>query len=171
MIVQYAADVLFITEPILLCTTQLSIMSLLVHLTFQKSSILAFYQYSLLLLLQESPIYSVLLGRAHPGHLVTEHMALPFLSASTIIRFLDSCSWMRMTFSTPLTMKYPPGSMGHSFSLASSAGVLPISTQLEDRSMIGILKCSEGTVAGGYNELGYSYTPKWIQKSHPTCDM
>lgn len=32
-----------------------------------------------------------------------------------------------------------PGSNGHSFSLANSAGVFPVSTQLELRSIIGIL--------------------------------
>lgn len=41
-------------------------------------------------------------------HLVTEAPTAPFLSCSTIIRFLDSCSWIRMTFSWPFTMKYPP---------------------------------------------------------------
>lgn len=33
-----------------------------------------------------------------------------------------------------------PGSNGHSFSLANSAGVFPVSTQLELRSIIGILQ-------------------------------
>lgn len=33
-----------------------------------------------------------------------------------------------------------PGSKGHSFSLENSMGVLPVSTQLELRNIIGILK-------------------------------
>lgn len=37
--------------------------------------------------------------------LVTDAMMAPFLSCSTMMRFLLSCSWIRMTFSTPLTMK------------------------------------------------------------------
>jgi len=74
-------------------------------------------------------------------HLVTEQTTLPLrpTSVSTIMRFLDNCSWMRQTFSVPLTMKYPPGSMGHSFRRAISAGLFPCSTQLELRSMMGIL--------------------------------
>ena len=35
---------------------------------------------------------------------------LVLASSSMMTRFLESCSWMRMTFSTPLMMKYPPGS-------------------------------------------------------------
>ena len=46
--------------------------------------------------------------------------SLTLESKSTIIRFLESCSWIRMTFSTPLTTKYPPGSSGHSVSLDNS---------------------------------------------------
>lgn len=41
-------------------------------------------------------------------YLVTEAPTAPFLSWSTIIRFLDNCSWIRMTFSWPFTIKYPP---------------------------------------------------------------
>ena len=35
---------------------------------------------------------------------------LVLASSSIMTRFLDSCSCMSMTFSTPLMMKYPPGS-------------------------------------------------------------
>lgn len=38
------------------------------------------------------------------------------------------------------TSENVPGSNGHSFSLANSAGVFPVSTQLELRSIIGILQ-------------------------------
>lgn len=38
------------------------------------------------------------------------------------------------------TSENVPGSKGHSFSLANSAGVFPVSTQLELRSIIGILQ-------------------------------
>jgi len=42
----------------------------------------------------------------HPGsHLVTEHVGRPLASVSTMIRFLESCSWIRMTFSVPRMMK------------------------------------------------------------------
>lgn len=100
-------------------------------------------------------------------HLVTEAPTAPFLSWSTMIRFFDSCSWIRMTFSWPFTIKYPPekssqvksrsgdcedklkkfvvvflipGSSGHSLSFANSMGVFPVSTQLELRNIIGILQ-------------------------------
>jgi hypothetical protein len=54
------------------------------------------------------------------------------------MRFFESCSWTRMTFSVPLTMKYPPGSSGHSTMRASWASLRPVRTHLFDRSMIGI---------------------------------
>lgn len=38
-------------------------------------------------------------------YLVTEAPTAPFLSCSTMIRFFDSCSWIRMTFSWPFTIK------------------------------------------------------------------
>ena len=38
-------------------------------------------------------------------NLVTEHPIFPFLSASTIIRFFDNCSWIRITFSVPFAIK------------------------------------------------------------------
>ena len=53
--------------------------------------------------------------------------------------FFDNCSWIRITFSVPRMMKYPPGSIGHSFSWAISADVFPAKIQLELRSIIGIL--------------------------------
>lgn len=42
-----------------------------------------------------------------------------------------------MTFSVPLTTKYPPGSSGHSFIAASWALFFPVKTHLLLRSMIG----------------------------------
>jgi len=36
---------------------------------------------------------------------VTDEWMLPFGSRSTMMRFFESCSWMRMTFSCPLTTK------------------------------------------------------------------
>lgn len=33
------------------------------------------------------------------------HSRLPFASSSRMTRFFESCSWMRMTFSCPFTMK------------------------------------------------------------------
>mmetsp|Transcript_1880 Transcript_1880/g.2966 ORF Transcript_1880/g.2966 Transcript_1880/m.2966 type:complete len:214 (-) Transcript_1880:430-1071(-) len=62
----------------------------------------------------------------------------PLLSTSMITRFLLSCSCMRITFSTPLTMKYPPGSYGHSRAAASWPSPLPASTHLQLRSMTGM---------------------------------
>lgn len=56
-----------------------------------------------------------------------------------MILFLLNCSWTRMTFSVPLTIKYPPGSRGHSFNTVISEGVLLANTHFELRSMIGIL--------------------------------
>jgi hypothetical protein len=44
-----------------------------------------------------------------------------------------------MTFSVPLTMKYPPGSSAHSFICAICLSVLPASRHFELRSMMGIL--------------------------------
>ena len=35
------------------------------------------------------------------------HSRLPFASSSRMTRFFESCSWMRMTFSCPFTMKVP----------------------------------------------------------------
>jgi hypothetical protein len=43
-----------------------------------------------------------------------------------------------MTFSVPLTMKYPPGSNGHSLSSSSSRSLLPRRPHFDDRSMIGM---------------------------------
>ena len=51
-----------------------------------------------------------------------------FASSSTIIRFFDNCSWISMTFSTPRTTKYPPGSRGHSVNLDNSCKWLQTST-------------------------------------------
>mmetsp|Transcript_34666 Transcript_34666/g.70803 ORF Transcript_34666/g.70803 Transcript_34666/m.70803 type:complete len:221 (+) Transcript_34666:447-1109(+) len=64
---------------------------------------------------------------------------LPFWSTSMITRFFDSCSCIRITFSTPLQMKYPPGSNGHSLRSANPSSDFPASTHLQDRSIIGIL--------------------------------
>ncbi len=36
---------------------------------------------------------------------VTEAVICPLLSRSTMMRFLDSCSWIRITFSVPFTTK------------------------------------------------------------------
>lgn len=47
-------------------------------------------------------------GETLVQYLVTEAPTAPFLSCSTMIRFLDSCSWIRITFSWPFTIKYPP---------------------------------------------------------------
>lgn len=72
------------------------------------------------------------------NYLVTDACTMSFLgSASTITRFLLNCSWTRITFSVPLTMKYPPGSRAHSFSCPMSLSLLLDRTHLELRSMIG----------------------------------
>ena len=62
----------------------------------------------------------------------------PLLSISMMILFLLSCSWIKITFSVPLTTKYPPGSSGHSPSLASCSSDFPVKMQRLDRSMRGI---------------------------------
>lgn len=77
--------------------------------------------------------------KQHKLNLVTEHIAFPLLSLSTIIRFFDSCSWIRITFSVPLTTKYPPRSIGHSLARANSAAFLPVKWHLELRNITGIL--------------------------------
>ncbi|RNA22405.1 hypothetical protein BpHYR1_015325 [Brachionus plicatilis] len=53
------------------------------------------------------------------------------------MRFLDNCSWMRITFSVPRVMKYPPGSSGHSFILANSGSLLSYKLHLFDLSIMG----------------------------------
>mmetsp|Transcript_26162 Transcript_26162/g.85947 ORF Transcript_26162/g.85947 Transcript_26162/m.85947 type:complete len:272 (-) Transcript_26162:253-1068(-) len=70
--------------------------------------------------------------------LVTDAVIWPLESRSMMMRFLDSCSWMSTTFSTPFTTKYPPGSSGHSPSFASSFSDLPCNTHLLDRSINGM---------------------------------
>mmetsp|Transcript_38168 Transcript_38168/g.94672 ORF Transcript_38168/g.94672 Transcript_38168/m.94672 type:complete len:254 (+) Transcript_38168:2122-2883(+) len=62
----------------------------------------------------------------------------PLLSMSMMMRFLLSCSWIRITFSVPFTTKYPPGSKGHSPSRASSSSLLPLRMHLLDRSISGM---------------------------------
>jgi len=52
-------------------------------------------------------------------------------------RFLLNCSWTKITFSVPLTMKYPPGSRAHSFICAICLSVFPVSLHFELRNMIG----------------------------------
>lgn len=69
---------------------------------------------------------------------VTDAHRLSFGSFSMMMRFFESCSWMRTTFSVPFTMKYPPGSNGHSFTSSSSRSVLPRSRHLAERSMMGM---------------------------------
>jgi len=73
-------------------------------------------------------------------NLVTEADTIPFFgSVSTMTRFLLSCSCTRITFSVPLTMKYPPGSSAHSFMNAISRSFLPASRHRLLFSMIGNL--------------------------------
>ena len=59
------------------------------------------------------------------------------VSVSTMIRFLLNCSCTRMTFSVPLTTKYPPGSRGHSIMRASWSSVRPVRTHLLLRNIMG----------------------------------
>ena len=48
------------------------------------------------------------------------------------------CSCIKITFSTPFTMKYPPGSYGHSFIWANSRSDLFRNKHFDERNMIGI---------------------------------
>jgi hypothetical protein len=55
-----------------------------------------------------------------------------------ITRFFDNCSCISITFSTPLTIKYPPGSYIHSFNFVCSSSDLPFKIHLLLRNIIGI---------------------------------
>ena len=71
--------------------------------------------------------------------LVMDAETQPVLGSSSIITlFFDNCSCINITFSTPLIMKYPPGSYGHSFISANSLSDFPRSRHFDERSMIGI---------------------------------
>jgi hypothetical protein len=70
---------------------------------------------------------------------VTDAEKQPLGSSSRMMRFLDSCSCVRATFSVPRTMKYPPGSSGHSPAFSSSSCVRSRSQHLAERSIMGML--------------------------------
>lgn len=60
------------------------------------------------------------------------------LSISTKILFLQSCSYIKMTFSTPLIIKYPGGSKGHSYTPTLSFSDILLNQQKSLPIIIGI---------------------------------
>lgn len=76
------------------------------------------------------------------------HYFLPLCILSIVLfgsLVLDLC-WLDVNYNTAILFFFfsnQPGSIGHSFKDANSAGLFPVSTQFELRSIIGILSKRE----------------------------
>lgn len=78
-------------------------------------------------------VTSIHLGSSHNNFTMAEDTIMGYFSAEKDLKLKAQMGKKNMSANVP-------GSKGHSLSLANSAGVFPVRTQLELRSIIGILQ-------------------------------